>query len=178
MHAHLFDLYIPEVSVPPWQPLLTMVGPSILPLGGCAHFPQCQAAWTGHVSATQRQCLCPECGQLMAVWQRAVPGLRWGLSGQSQCRALPCAPSWRPHWTWLSGAASARLSGSCSGRSWSGTRRRWHPSASAQNAAAVDRTTRRTGHSKSCWELRPFPASALGDGVCGTWPHCGWDRFE
>lgn len=30
----------PEVSVPPWRPLLTMAGPSILPRGGCAHFPQ------------------------------------------------------------------------------------------------------------------------------------------
>lgn len=26
--------------MPPWRPLLTMAGPSILPRGGCAHFPQ------------------------------------------------------------------------------------------------------------------------------------------
>lgn len=61
----------------------------------------------------------------------------------------PVTPSWRQRWTWPSGAASARLSGSCSGRSWSGTRRRWHPSASAPSAAATGRTTRRTGRGES-----------------------------
>lgn len=70
---------------------------------------------------------------------------RVGTRGGAQHQALPCPPSWRPRWTWLSGAASARPSGSCSDRSWRGTRRHWHPNASDPSAAATGRTTRRTG---------------------------------
>ncbi|XP_065759817.1 smoothelin isoform X2 [Muntiacus reevesi] len=54
----------------------------------------------------------------------------------------PCGSCWRSQRIWQSGGASARPSGSCSGRSWNGRRRPWHPSASAPSG----RTTRRTGY--------------------------------
>ncbi|XP_025123114.2 smoothelin isoform X6 [Bubalus bubalis] len=53
----------------------------------------------------------------------------------------PCGSCWRSQRIWQSGDASARPSGSCSGRSWNARRRPWHPSASAPSG----RTTRRTG---------------------------------
>ncbi|XP_043292111.1 smoothelin isoform X5 [Cervus canadensis] len=54
----------------------------------------------------------------------------------------PCGSCWRSRRIWQSGGASARPSGSCSGRSWNARRRPWHPSASAPSG----RTTRRTGY--------------------------------
>lgn len=87
-HAHLFDLYMPGGRCHHGGPSSPWLVPASCPGGAVPTSRrawQCWAACTGHVGATDRQRLCPERGQLMAAWQRAAPGLRQGLSGQSQC---------------------------------------------------------------------------------------------
>lgn len=139
-----------EISVPLWLPHLTMAGPGILPQGGHARSPRGQAV------PGSRHCVRgPRWTDGPIVWCVGSPargGTRAELGAtvaRAGAESDPVTPSWRQRWTWLSGAASAQLSGSCSGRSWSGTRRRWHPSASALSAAATGRTTRRTGRGES-----------------------------
>lgn len=143
------------------------------PRGGRAHSlraRQCQAACALCVGPARQM------GPLYCVWAapwRAAPGLsrRPAVAGAS-AEPCPVTPSWRQRWTWPSGAASARPSGSCSGRSWSGTRRHWHPSASARSVAATGRTTRRTGRGESSVALGPAspPPSALSQGMVASMP--------
>lgn len=176
-----------EVSVSACQPL-TMADPSIpllgvvvggscmLPAGPGSAGQRVPCAW----ASPDRRPHCMARGQPAAARRRAVPGLSQGATvagaGAEPC---PVTPSWRQRWTWPSGAASARPSGSCSGRSWSGTRKRWHPSVFARSVAVTDRTTRRTGLGESGLGLGSHapPAFAPGDGSFEAQPCCGLDRF-
>lgn len=170
-----------DVSVPPRQPLLAMAGPSVLPPGGAVLAPcgarQCRAVCAMRVGRTRQTA--PLYGMWAARRRAALAPSQGAAAVGAGAEPCPVTPSWRQRWTWRSGAASARPSGSCSGRSWSGTRRRWHPSASARSAAATGRTTRRTGRGESGVgpESHSPPASAPGDGGFDAWPRCGLDRF-
>lgn len=151
-------------------------GSCMLPAGPGSAGQRVPCAW----ASPDRRPHCMARGQPAAARRRAVPGLSQGATvagaGAEPC---PVTPSWRQRWTWPSGAASARPSGSCSGRSWSGTRKRWHPSVFAQSVAVTDRTTRRTGLGESGLGLgsRAPPAFAPGDGSFEAQPCCGLDRF-